>query len=62
MNTFAIITLIGIFLFLIASVISVNTSMGGTRSDYNDGSDFIGIISLIALFVGIIGMIVKAFI
>lgn len=45
---------VGFLLCLISIAMSFNTSMGGTRSDHNDGSEVVGYIGLFAIVVGII--------
>lgn len=50
---------LGVFLFLYAFVIPMNTSTGGTRSDYNDGSSFLAGLGVIVIITSLIGLIVE---
>ena len=50
--------LLGAALFALGILITMNTSMGGTRSDYNDGSGFISSVGIIFVVIGILGAVI----
>ncbi len=59
MSAFAIIAAAGLGVVALAILLSFNTSMGGTRSDYNDGSGCLFSIGAIAAGMGVVGLLVS---
>lgn len=55
------ILLCGLGLFALAALIAIDTSMGGTRSDYNDGSGILVGLGALLVVAGIITLIVEGF-
>jgi hypothetical protein len=60
MSAFLIIACIGAALIALAIGIAHNTSLGGTRSDYNDGSSFVAGLGLALIVIGLVGAVAKA--
>lgn len=53
------IVVVGFLLTAIAFVIMANTSLGGTRSDYDDGSNFLASFGGLACLAGIVITLVE---
>lgn len=49
----------GAVLFFAAILVAMNTSTGGTRSDYDDGSGFLAGFAVVVFFMGIAATIVE---
>jgi len=57
---FALIGL-SVFFMAVAFAVAINTSMGGTRSDYNDCSGFLMAIATALFVFGVYGLLVEVF-
>lgn len=59
MDNFLICVLIGVVLMVFSITIAINTSIGGTRSDYNDGSGVVAGIGAVFFVVGVAGVVLS---